>query len=93
MSRGWSSPYVAGAFNFLLYDERDLSRWQTGLVRPDGSPKPAFGAFAQAASAPAASTKPMASESSSTKSSKSHKSTSTKTHAKKSSKKASAPAA
>jgi hypothetical protein len=48
MQEARTSRYVAGAFNFLLYDERDLSRWQTGLVRPDGSPKPAFGAFARA---------------------------------------------
>jgi hypothetical protein len=26
----------------------DLSRWQSELVRPDGSPKPAFSAFARA---------------------------------------------
>lgn len=42
-----TSPYVDGAFNFLLHDEWDLSRWQTGLVRPGGSPNPAFGAFAR----------------------------------------------
>jgi hypothetical protein len=30
MQEARTSPYVAGAFNFLLYDERDLSRWQTG---------------------------------------------------------------
>jgi hypothetical protein len=48
MQEARTSPHVAGAFNFLLYDERDLGRWQSGLVRPDGSPKPAFGAFARA---------------------------------------------
>ena len=32
MHEARTSPYVAGAFNFLLYDERDLSRWQTGLA-------------------------------------------------------------
>jgi hypothetical protein len=41
--------YCAGAsawFNFLLTDEVDLSRWQSGLLRPDGSHKPAYRAFA-----------------------------------------------
>jgi hypothetical protein len=41
--------YRAGAsawFNFLLRDEPDLRRWQSGLERPDGSRKPAFTAFA-----------------------------------------------
>lgn len=41
--------YCAGAsawFNFLLRDEPNLVRWQSGLERPDGSHKPAFAAFA-----------------------------------------------
>jgi hypothetical protein len=38
MQEARTSPYVAGAFNLLLYDERDLSRRQTGLVRPDARP-------------------------------------------------------
>jgi hypothetical protein len=45
LQKARTSPHVAGPFNFLLCDERDRGRWQTGLVRPDGSPKPAFGAF------------------------------------------------
>ena len=37
-----ADPHVAGVFNFLLHDEADLQRWQSGLLRPDGTPKPAF---------------------------------------------------
>jgi hypothetical protein len=40
--------YIGAAFNFLLNDEPDLRFWQSGLVRPDGSLKPAFGAFRRA---------------------------------------------
>ncbi len=46
--------YRAGAavwMNFLLRDEVDLSRWQSGLEHPDGSRKPAFAAFAALAHA------------------------------------------
>lgn len=39
------SPYVAGSFNFLLRDERDLGGWQSGLYRPDGSSKPALDSY------------------------------------------------
>jgi hypothetical protein len=41
--------YCAGAavwMNYLLRDEVDLSRWQSGLEHPNGSPKPAFAAYA-----------------------------------------------
>jgi hypothetical protein len=41
--------YCAGAavwMNYLLWDEVDLSRWQSGLEHPDGSRKPAFAAYA-----------------------------------------------
>lgn len=41
--------YCAGAavwLNYLLRDEVDLARWQSGLEHPDGSPKPAYAAFA-----------------------------------------------
>lgn len=37
-----ADPHVAGVFNFLLEDEADLKRWQSGLVRPDRTRKPAF---------------------------------------------------
>lgn len=41
--------YCAGAavwMNYLLWDEVDLARWQSGLEHPDGSRKPAFAAYA-----------------------------------------------
>jgi hypothetical protein len=37
-----ADPHVAGAFNFLLEDEADLQHWQSGLLRPDLTRKPAF---------------------------------------------------
>lgn len=37
-----ADPHVAGMFNFLLEDEADLRHWQSGLLRPDGTRKPAF---------------------------------------------------
>jgi hypothetical protein len=45
--------YCAGAsmwMNFKLIDETDLQRWQSGVLRPDGSRKLAFRAFAITAS-------------------------------------------
>jgi len=48
VSRYMQLAYCAGVsawFNFLLRDEVDLGRWQSGLERPDGSHKPAFRAF------------------------------------------------
>jgi hypothetical protein len=29
-----SNPHIAGAFNFLLYDERDRGRWQSASCGP-----------------------------------------------------------
>jgi hypothetical protein len=43
-----SDPHVAADFNFLLNDEPNLKFWQTGLYRPDGTAKPALGAFRRA---------------------------------------------
>jgi hypothetical protein len=46
--------YCAGAdawMNFQLWDENDLSRWQSGLLRPDGSVKPAFSTAVSASAA------------------------------------------
>lgn len=45
----WCQPAVGAFFNFQLVDERDLAGWQSGLVYPDGTPKPAFAAFQAAA--------------------------------------------
>jgi hypothetical protein len=44
--------YCAGVsvwMNFLLRDEQDLARWQSGLERPDGSHKAAYWTFAATA--------------------------------------------
>jgi hypothetical protein len=37
-------PSVQSMLFFLLRDEPDLERWQAGLLRADGSPRPSFGA-------------------------------------------------
>jgi hypothetical protein len=42
---------VGAFFNFELRDESALSGWQSGLVRPDWSAKPAFVAYFQAIAA------------------------------------------
>lgn len=39
---------VVAVFNFLLVDEQDLGRWQSGLLYYDGTRKPAFYAYQQA---------------------------------------------
>ena len=41
-------PTIGALFNFLLYDERDLGRWQSGLIDPNGQQKPIYGALQQA---------------------------------------------
>ena len=43
----YCQPAVGGFFNFELRDEPELSGWQSGLLRPDWSAKPAFVAFLQ----------------------------------------------
>jgi hypothetical protein len=43
--RARHDPLVAADFNFLLHDERDLGRWQSGLLDPLGNRKPAFYSF------------------------------------------------
>jgi len=45
----YCQPAVGAFFNFELRDDSSLDGWQSGLVRPDWSAKPAFAAFAQAA--------------------------------------------
>ena len=47
----YCQPAVGAFFNFELRDDSDLGGWQSGLVRPDWSAKPAFAAFVQAARA------------------------------------------
>ncbi|HXR12015.1 MAG TPA: hypothetical protein VN770_06960 [Gaiellaceae bacterium] len=47
----YCQPDVGGFFNFELRDETSLTGWQSGLVRPDWSAKPAFVAYQQAIAA------------------------------------------
>ena len=49
-------PYVGGFFNFELRDETDLGGWQSGLLHPDWSAKPAFTAYLQTLAAARAGT-------------------------------------
>jgi hypothetical protein len=44
----YCQPYVTGFFNFLLWDEVDLARWQSGVFWPDGTEKASFAAFQRA---------------------------------------------
>ena len=39
-------PYVGAYFNFLLRDEADLDRWQSGVLWADWTPKPSAGVLA-----------------------------------------------
>jgi hypothetical protein len=52
----YCQPAVGGFFNFELRDESSLSGWQSGLLRPDWSPKPAYLAYLQAIAAVRAGT-------------------------------------
>jgi hypothetical protein len=52
----YCQPAVGGFFNFELRDEASLAGWQSGLVRPDWSGKPAFFAYQQAIDAVRAGT-------------------------------------
>jgi hypothetical protein len=47
----YCQPYVGAYFNFLLQDEPDLARWQSGLLWADGTPKPAYTAVKELADA------------------------------------------
>ncbi len=49
----YCQPTVGAFFNFELRDDASLDGWQSGLLRPDWSPKPAFTAYAQAVQAAA----------------------------------------
>jgi hypothetical protein len=44
----YCQPYVGAIFNFLLWDEPDLARWQSGVFWADGSEKASFDALQQA---------------------------------------------
>ncbi len=44
----YCQPTVGAFFNFELRDESSLAGWQSGLLRPDWSPKAAFGVYADA---------------------------------------------
>jgi hypothetical protein len=41
----YCQPYVSAYFNFLLIDEPDLARWQSGVLWADGSRKAAYSAL------------------------------------------------
>src|SRR5207247_437897 len=41
----YCQPYVGAFFNFLLWDEPDLTRWQSGVLWVDGSAKASFEAL------------------------------------------------
>ena len=47
----YCQPGITGFFNFELRDDASRSGWQSGLVRPDWSAKPAFTAYVQAIAA------------------------------------------
>ena len=52
----YCQPAVGGFFNFELRDDSSLSGWQSGLLRPDWSAKPAFVAYLRAVAAARAGT-------------------------------------
>jgi len=41
----YCQPYVGAFFNFLLVDEPDLARWQSGVLWTDGRQKSSYGAL------------------------------------------------
>jgi hypothetical protein len=43
----YCQPFVGAFFNFELLDERRLVGWQSGLLYPNGQPKPAYAAYKQ----------------------------------------------
>lgn len=44
----YCQPYVQAVFNFLLRDEADLSKWQSGVLWADGTRKRSYEAFRRA---------------------------------------------
>ncbi|HEY7536486.1 MAG TPA: hypothetical protein VH721_00735 [Gaiellaceae bacterium] len=49
----YCQPYVGAFFNFLLWDEPALERWQSGVLWADGTRKASFDALKQVAAAAA----------------------------------------
>ena len=47
----YCQPAVGAFFNFELRDDADLAGWQSGVLRPDWSAKPAFVSYLQAIAA------------------------------------------
>jgi hypothetical protein len=47
----YCQPAVGAFFNFELRDDSSLTGWQSGLLRPDWSAKPAFVAYLEALAA------------------------------------------
>jgi hypothetical protein len=43
----YCQPHVGAFFNFLLWDEPDLARWQSGVLWADGTKKASFAALRQ----------------------------------------------
>jgi hypothetical protein len=52
----YCQPDVTGFFNFELRDDASLAGWQSGLLRPDWSAKPALAAYRAAIAAARAGT-------------------------------------
>ena len=44
----YCQPYVTGLFNFLLYDQSKLERWQSGMFWADETPKASAAAYIEA---------------------------------------------
>jgi len=51
ISLAYCQPAVSGFFNFKLLDDRSLGGWQSGLMYPNGVPKPSFAAYQRIAAA------------------------------------------
>jgi hypothetical protein len=49
LALAYCQPYVEAIFNFLVWDEPDLARWQSGVLWADGAKKASFDAFRDAA--------------------------------------------
>jgi hypothetical protein len=47
----YCQPYVGAFFNFLMWDEPDLTRWQSGVLWANGDRKPSYDAIRRATAA------------------------------------------